>query len=902
MAEFILLNRAILNANGDFKLAIKNIDNIPGGNLPTPTRNLLNEFKNAVKEIEKRVVKADNQPNLANQANSGNIDSLTKQISYLQNAIKNSTKDAPTPSTATKEADSLSQATPNLVSDGVVSETDARNLAKNISLNKDIAIQLQPKADLLKLVKDFSNVIKTPIFESKISIDKLLNHLADKTDADKRLEYLNLIKPTLENPLFITRENNRYRFVKTFIDSDKITKFLSVIENDKGEFIGITATPIKNTDLKNLLKGNIVWGGDTLSTLSTPQIAKREVEAISETIPNQTIKQAETTAKTTKPQTTKAKEPKAEPIATAAKDPTADAPSELYKAHRKAQKAKEALKPQEPMATTAKETQEPQAKSEPIATQTTKTKATTKAEPTQETFDILKIDKNISDEQVERLLKEIEDKNLKVNLPLRDDEALGKAFQKDELGYGRKRLLNLALNEQFLKRHKGFIERAEKTQSKAEFQKFLKENKAEVVEYIKDMVTNTLRYIDSYGEGYHFTNKSSLRRANEMILNLQNGKNFYFYNHAPNKITNPAPKSDYADKLIDGNEAIQGTYKISDEIKQDLIKSLKEFVGSRQNLAENIANIQSRWWHKIKEQERLAPSILEGGKKANNGYDENLKKALEHEVYLFNQFERKIVKNPQKTSSDLELANNYYRFSKGDTYTKKALDEINQTRQILEQELNIQPIKEFGTNYAEFYHDGANAIKKLLTERQGQVAGAFYKDGLGDIDLVWGNDKIGLNKIILKHSDDFKSFGGIENGLNEIITNGKIINENGVDTIWYKKGNDYYVVGLSKGFNGTRNNNWVITSYKKSTGYIPNEVKGDTANLSAYSGKFKGELTSPHPPLTNTETIPNQNINQAETAKAQKAGQYAKWLSQADKIAPQAPDELYKAYDKAKRT
>ncbi|MEE3745295.1 PBECR2 nuclease fold domain-containing protein, partial [Campylobacter porcelli] len=164
---------------------------------------------------------------------------------------------------------------------------DARNLVKNISLNKDIAIQLQPKADLLNLAKDFSNVIKTPIFDSKISIDKLLNHLADKAQADKRLEYLNLIKPTLENPLFITRENNRYRFVKTFIDSDKITKFLSVIENDKGEFIGITATPIKNTDLKNLLKGNIVWGGDTLSTLSTPQIAKQEVEAMNKTISNQ---------------------------------------------------------------------------------------------------------------------------------------------------------------------------------------------------------------------------------------------------------------------------------------------------------------------------------------------------------------------------------------------------------------------------------------------------------------------------------------------------------------------------------------------------------------------------------------------------------------------------------------
>ncbi|WP_180381023.1 PBECR2 nuclease fold domain-containing protein, partial [Campylobacter porcelli] len=209
-----------------------------------------------------------------------------------------------------------------------VSEMDARNLVKNISLNKDIAIQLQPKADLLNLAKDFSNVIKTPIFDSKISIDKLLNHLADKTEADKRLEYLNLIKPTLENPLFITRENNRYRFVKTFIDSDKITKFLSVIENDKGEFIGITATPIKNTDLKNLLKGNIVWGGDTLSTLSTPQIAKQEVEAMNKTISNQSLKKAQVEQKSKQYAKFLAE----------ANEPTQDAPNELYKAYTKAKK------------------------------------------------------------------------------------------------------------------------------------------------------------------------------------------------------------------------------------------------------------------------------------------------------------------------------------------------------------------------------------------------------------------------------------------------------------------------------------------------------------------------------------------------------------------------------------
>ncbi|MBC3781435.1 hypothetical protein H0N94_08520, partial [Campylobacter fetus subsp. fetus] len=40
-------------------------------------------------------------------------------------------------------------------------------------------------------------------------------------------------------------------------------------------------------------------------------------------------------------------------------------------------------------------------------------------------------------------------------------------------------------------------------------------------------------------------------------------------------------------------------------------------------------------------------------------------------------------------------------------------------RNRIEKAYNISPIKEFGTNYAEFYHDGSNAIKKLLVEKQG---------------------------------------------------------------------------------------------------------------------------------------------------------------------------------------
>ena len=194
-------------------------------------------------------------------------------------------------------------------------------------------------------------------------------------------------------------------------------------------------------------------------------------------------------------------------------------------------------------------------------------------------------------------------------------------------------------------------------------------------------------------------------------------------------------------------------------------------------------------------------------------------------------------------------------------------EDLSSLRAKIERENNIVPIKEFGTNYAEFYHDGKGAIDKLLTERDGQVAGAFYRKELGDIDLVWGNEQIGLNKILAKHKADFDDFGGVANGLKKIIDDGKLISENGINTIWLKKGDEYFLTGLSKGFLGNGENNWIVTSYKKTKGKIPDEVKGDVANLSAYSDEFKGELASSHPPLTNKNIISQKGNLINEEAK-----------------------------------
>ncbi|WP_163555367.1 hypothetical protein [Helicobacter suis] len=105
--------------------------------------------------------------------------------------------------------------------------------------------------------------------------------------------------------------------------------------------------------------------------------------------------------------------------------------------------------------------------------------------------------------------------------------------------------------------------------------------------------------------------------------------------------------------------------------------------------------------------------------------------------------------------------------------------------------------KAFGTNFKEFYHDPKSAIAKLLEAKEGQVAGAFYREDLGDIDLVWGASATdlkdlkdvkgkplkpyGLSKIVEKHLDDFKEFEGnsayekLSNGLEEIVSREEVV-------------------------------------------------------------------------------------------------------------------------------
>ena len=221
--------------------------------------------------------------------------------------------------------------------------------------------------------------------------------------------------------------------------------------------------------------------------------------------------------------------------------------------------------------------------------------------------------------------------------------------------------------------------------------------------------------------------------------------------------------------------------------QQKKINTLKSMLEKRQNelkevqdKIDKIPNAFSRF--NSNNTKRAREKSLHNKKKALNLKIQDIKEQLAEIDNTMPKNERYFIDKGEEWNNsikaglrDLEPISDY-------ELAKKSLlnyENVIKGREWAEFYYNTQPLKEFGTNYAEFYRDGQGAVKKLLAEKQGQVAGAFYRQDLGDIDLIWGkssgaNDKgaYGLAHIIDKHGDEFAKFGSetrdeqISNALN----------------------------------------------------------------------------------------------------------------------------------------
>ncbi len=70
---------------------------------------------------------------------------------------------------------------------------------------------------------------------------------------------------------------------------------------------------------------------------------------------------------------------------------------------------------------------------------------------------------------------------------------------------------------------------------------------------------------------------------------------------------------------------------------------------------------------------------------------------------------------------------------------------------------------------------GQKAVEKLLQEKQGHVKGAFTRQDIGDIDLVWGNEKQGLCHILARRNQEGIDTGEFVMSLADVIENGSCV-------------------------------------------------------------------------------------------------------------------------------
>ncbi|MGL2892045.1 DUF3519 domain-containing protein, partial [Helicobacter pylori] len=259
-------------------------------------------------------------------------------------------------------------------------------------------------------------------------------------------------------------------------------------------------------------------------------------------------------------------------------------------------------------------------------------------------------------------------------------------------------------------------------------------------------------------------------------------------------------------------------------------------------------------------------------------------------------------------SKRLELSAKNSKFSNA---TMRKIEEITQgvksaKENITKQEKALQeaitPFKQFGKNYAEFALKPKEALEKLLQEKNGQVAGAAFRDDLGGIDFVWGKDGkdgYGLAHILEKREKQYTRLGlnaeqikertdELLKSIPEVIENGALFKDD-LGRVSVELNN--IRVGLKNTWdNNNLNNHFVVTSYERDEKVLreletkpplSNDYK-DNSNYSALNlnqnNSTKESLTSQEPPLSILEKsqlekqkkLESERLAKAEKERAQK--------------------------------
>ncbi|HEH5058659.1 TPA: hypothetical protein SG744_000695 [Campylobacter jejuni] len=340
-------------------------------------------------------------------------------------------------------------------------------------------------------------------------------------------------------------------------------------------------------------------------------------------------------------------------------------------------------------------------------------------------------------------------------------------------------------------------------------------NEADVFKVIKEIKDNPTHFFKNYDDEVALIAKPlkddkvgniAIKKDSGKIIHINKtkGKDLERLNRRNKAMLTgtPTPATTKGSTTNVEGDLLQHSFKNSTQTKPktNLMDDIKENIKAKEVKKKNKKSVKQSLDEKIQNDKKAREDILKR-------YDNFLKENKDNKLDFLDKMNLNTI--------EYNLTRQMIVNAKESTNKGVKKDIPSDLRGKIEKELNIQPLKEFGENYTEYYHDGKGALQKLLIEKQGQVAGAFHRKDLGDIDLVWGEvtDKIkhkgyGLAHIIDKHPElDLKL-------ISDIVDKGKLNNQNNIRyRIEYKN----YIIGLSSEYKGNKRT-FIITAFERYKG------------------------------------------------------------------------------------
>ncbi|ECL1829759.1 hypothetical protein FSM15_00850 [Campylobacter jejuni] len=344
-------------------------------------------------------------------------------------------------------------------------------------------------------------------------------------------------------------------------------------------------------------------------------------------------------------------------------------------------------------------------------------------------------------------------------------------------------------------------------------------NEADVFKVIKEIKDNPTHFFKNYDDEVALIAKPlkddkvgniAIKKDSGKIIHINKtkGKDLERLNRRNKAMLTgtPTPATTKGSTTNVEGDLLQHSFKNSTQTKpkKNLMDDIKENIKAKEVEKKNKKSVKQRLDEKIQNDKKASEDILKR-------YDNFLKESKDNKLDFLDKMNLNTI--------EYNLTRQMIINAKESTNKGIKKDIPSALRGKIEKELNIQPLKEFGENYTEYYHDGKGALQKLLIEKQGQVAGAFHRKDLGDIDLVWGDGNFGLSHIVNRREEDF-----IKQGLNKIEAKNKALNfikeiENIINNGNVKKGNNRAFIDIKNSrvmvaldYKG-KDKKWIITAY-----------------------------------------------------------------------------------------